>query len=425
MTEIAGAFDHPFRRPLVDELHSRPFPVIDAPAEAHFIALRPAHRSDRDRAAEHAQLARLLAGHDIAPPEPGTSHWVGKIGPWMLKWESHSEFVTYLLWAPDDGPAFSGPSPFSADWLENGAGRVLASARLRIEREDDDDRIATLCDTWFRTDSLAVSRVLDQALVIAGDFRTDSDGTMRFGLFAAPSTGPNRVGRVVQRVCEIETYRALAMFGLARARELAPDLADLEATLGGISEQMTARSAAPAETLDALLELGGRIERISSRSAFRFSASAAYEAIVSQRIAILREIRFRGRQTFGEFMTRRFDPAMRTVASTEHRLHRLSDRTMRIGELLRTRVEVERSGENRALLESLDRRSDQALRLQHTVEGLSVVAISYYATGLALYVAAPISERFGLSKGWTAAALVPLIILGAWLALRRIRARLH
>ncbi len=117
---------------------------------------------------------------------------------------------------------------------------------------------------------------------------------------------------------------------------------------------------------------------------------------MNQRIDVLREERFEGRQTFGEFMMRRFDPAMRTVKATERRLQAMADRAMRAGDLLRTRVDVERSAQNQKLLESMDRRADLQLRLQKTVEGLSVVAISYYAVNLAQL---PASDPFA-PHGW-------------------------
>ncbi|MCB1405337.1 MAG: DUF3422 family protein, partial [Rhodobacteraceae bacterium] len=61
-------------------------------------------------------------------------------------------------------------------------------------------------------------------------------------------------------------------------------------------------------------------------------------------------------------------------------------------------VEVARSAQNQSLLQSMDRRADLQLRLQHTVEGLSVVAISYYAVGLMANLALPFAEPFGLEK---------------------------
>ena len=135
---------------------------------------------------------------------------------------------------------------------------------------------------------------------------------------------------------------------------------------------------------------------------------------------MLREERFEGRQTLGEFMMRRFDPAMRTVKSAERRLQAMAERAMRAGKLLRTRVDVERSAQNQALLASMGRRADLQLRLQRTVEGLSVVAISYYAVNLAEYVAYPFAPE-GWSEGLVSAALTPPVVLVVWLAIRRIR----
>jgi uncharacterized membrane-anchored protein len=120
-------------------------------------------------------------------------------------------------------------------------------------------------------------------------------------------------------------------------------------------------------------------------------------------------------------MMRRYDPAMRTVKSAEGRLHRMAERAERAAELLRTRVDVERSAQNQKLLESMDRRADLQLRLQRTVEGLSTVAISYYAVNLAAYAVYPVAEPLGLTHGMTMAILTPVIIFLVWLMVRRIR----
>ena len=121
---------------------------------------------------------------------------------------------------------------------------------------------------------------------------------------------------------------------------------------------------------------------------------------------------------------RRFDPAMRTVQSLDSRLQDLISRAIRTGDLLRTRVDVERQTQNQELLSSMNRRADAQLRLQRTVESLSVVAISYYATGLSLYVLVPFSSLIGLSKWVLTAAVVPLVVGAVYLALRQIRKRI-
>ena len=174
-------------------------------------------------------------------------------------------------------------------------------------------------------------------------------------------------------------------------------------------------------TLKALLEISAELETLAAQSSFRFGATWAYEAIVNERIEALRETRHEGRQTFAEFMMRRYQPAMRTVRSAEERLAAMSNRGVRAANLLRTRVDVERSAQNQALLESMDKRSDLQLRLQRTVEGLSVVAISYYAVSLAGYLLYPLEEPTGLSRGFlTAIVTVPVVLL-VWAMIRRLR----
>lgn len=247
---------------------------------------------------------------------------------------------------------------------------------------------------------------------------------MRFAIFVTPEAGARRVGRVVQRVCEIETYKTMSMLGLTRVRALGPQIGAIDARLTELMGDMTGNVSQPADTLEALLKVSSELEKILALSSFRFGATGAYEALVNQRTSILREERFHGRQTIAEFMMRRFDPAMRTVKATEARLKTLAERAMRAGDLLRTRVDVERSAQNQALLESMDRRADAQLKLQRTVEGFSVAAISYYAVNLLGYLAYPFAEGLGLSKGMTLAILTPIVLALVFVMVRRMRNRI-
>ncbi len=421
--------DHPLRYQLVNELHARPFPVLKAPCRAAYLAIKPERdAAARDRDLDRAHLKDLLDRYAAPPPEPGATHYFGPIGKHFLKWESHTEFVTYTIFGdgvadrPFDAETFS---MFPDDWLSAAPGVRITSALIRVEENHDTARIEHRLDDWFVQESLAVSQVLDESAVIAGDFRLDAAGHMRFAVFVRPDCGARRVGRIVQRLCEIETYKTMSMLGLTRSRELGPRMGEIDRKLTRLMHDMTSEDASPESTLEALLATSSELENILAQTAFRFGATGAYEALVTQRISVLREERFNGRQTFSEFMTRRFDPAMRTVKSTEARLKSMSDRALRAGNLLRTRVDVERSAQNQTLLESMDRRADLQLRLQRTVEGLSVVAISYYAVNLVAYIAYPVTEPLGLSQGLATALATPLVILFVWLMVRRIRKSLH
>ncbi len=422
--------DHPQRYATVNELHARPFPAIEVPATAVYVAIKePSHAQNRDRARDRAHLLALLDRHGSAHPQPGATHFQGPIGRAELKWESHTEFVTYTAFTrgvsarPFD-PAEAEVMP--EDWLAEAPGRRLTSILIRVEpMPASEDELLRRVDGWFVPESLAVARVVDGAAVIAGDFRIDPAGHMRFAVFVAPGTGSRRVGRIVQRLCEIETYRAMSMLGLMRARELGTRLNALDPQLSALVSGLDNAEPAPETALHNLLTISAELESLAVQFSFRFGATAAYEAIVGQRIEVLREERVAGRQTFGEFMMRRYDPAMRTVKSAESRLEAMAERAERAAELLRTRVDVERSAQNQKLLESMDRRADLQLRLQRTVEGLSVVAISYYAVSLVSYLAAPLAKAAGWSKeGLTAALVLPVVLL-VWLMVRRIRNHLH
>jgi uncharacterized membrane-anchored protein len=214
------------------------------------------------------------------------------------------------------------------------------------------------------------------------------------------------------------------MLGLARVRGLGDRMGSIDHRLSDLMNEMSGEISRPDTTLKELLGVSAELEKILAETSFRFGATGAYEALVNQRVAVLREERFEGRQTMGEFMMRRFDPAMRTVKSGERRLQQMAERAMRAGDLLRTRVDVERSAQNQDLLASMDRRADLQLRLQKTVEGLSVVAISYYAVNLAkdlLYPLAP--ESWG--EGIVTAVLIPPVVLIVWLMIRRIRKKVE
>jgi len=418
--------DHPERYDLANELHARPFPSLKAPCHAVYLALKvPQNAAARDRELDRAHLLKLLDRFGATHPKPGATHYFGDLGKHKIKWECHTEFVTYTLFTEGVSPTPFDPKlfdAFPADWLAEAPGARITSALIRCELlEEAEDAALERAMEWFVPESVAMSRIVDDSALIAADFRIDTGGHMRFAVFARPDAGAPRVGRIVQRLTEIETYKTMSMLGFRRARDLSGSMGALDRDLTQLIDDMTGAVESPEAVLERLLRLASELENLRAKSTFRFGATAAYEAIVLDRIQILREDRIGSRQTFKEFMARRFDPAMRTIKSTEARLDAMAERATRAGNLLRTRVDVERQAQNQELLESMDRRADLQLRLQRTVEGLSVVAISYYAVNLASYLVSPATEPIGLAKATTTALLTPLVVLAVWLLIRRIR----
>jgi uncharacterized membrane-anchored protein len=426
--------EHDLRYALTNELHARPFAVLDAPGRAVFLAIMPpSAAAERDPAHDRAHLTAFIDRHGGAHPAPGASHHSADFGRFRLKWEHHTEFVSYTLCeegAADQLFQAGLAGQFPDDWLAAAPGVVIAAIQVEVIRVEGLEAAETLLRERLLPalsgESLACARVLDGNALAVGDFRIHEGGFVRFAVIVHGPAGPRRIGRAVQRLIEIETYRALAMLALPVARETGRRLNQIERELGQLVGQVAGADDAPPEAalLERLTALSAGIEALAAAAAFRFGAGGAYEAIVSQRIGMLREERLTGRQLFAEFMVRRFDPAMRTCHATERRLADLATRASRIAELLRTRVNVAVEAQNQELLESMNRRAALQLRLQQMVEGLSVVAISYYAVSLAGYLMAPLAPLAGLDKSvLTALTVIPVVAL-VWWSIRRLRKRI-
>ena len=349
-----------------------------------------------------------------------------------MKWECHTEFVSYTLYdeTGQTDTLFAGRlmDHLPEDWLDAATGDIIAAVQLELLRVPDqaaaEQMVAGPLAAFFNLESLAVSRVLDGNGIAMGDFRIHEGGFTRFALVLSDAQGPRRTGRICQRLLDIEVYRMMSMLALPIARKTARRLNEVERELTRVTQSVTGDAPggpSDAELFTQLTALSAEIESLAASSAFRFGAGKAYETIVHERLEMLREARVAGRQLFREFMLRRFDPAMRTVHAAESRLTALSVRAARVAELLRTRVNVALEAQNKNLLESMDQRAALQLRLQQTVEGLSVVAISYYAVSLAGYLLAPMANAVGIDKtSATALAALP-IIAGVWWFVRRIR----
>ena len=425
---MAPITDHPLRYALTGELHARPFPNIKAPQIVAFLAIKQAGDAaarDRDRGADMEHLVALLNHYGAPLPDKDATHYYGAMGKYHLKWEQHTEFVTYTAFGDELSNRPFDPAEFDvfpAHWLEEAPGQRLTSSLLRLmPMPKKTDVIVESLREWFVPESLACAHVLDGAAVVASDFRIDPAGHTRFAAFVPASTGSRRVGRIIQRLLEIETYKTMSMLGFALTREIGGQVGKMDHQVSDLMAKMSAQEMKAEETLNALLDVSVELENVVAQTSFRFAGTAAYQAIVQERIQALREARFEGRQGFGEFMTRRYEPAMRTVVSMERRLERMSARALRASDLLRTRVDVERSAQNQSILESMDKRADLQLRLQRTVEGLSVVAISYYAVSLAGYALYPLAGYLGLSKGLLTALVTLPVVLLVWGAVRKLR----
>ena len=273
-------------------------------------------------------------------------------------------------------------------------------------------------------DTLVASTVADGLGEVYTDFAIHADGFSRMILFAG-NLSPRRLGRLVQRLLEIETYRMAALLGLPAAREAANVLASAERELAELAQfiRSATREDEP-QLLDRLTKLAGQVESQHAATHSRFSASSAYFELVDKRIDDIDETRLGNMQTIRDFMDRRLTPARSTCEWATRRQDALSQRVSRISNLLRTRVEIEQQQSSQALLATMNQRQGVQLKLQSTVEGLSVAAITYYIVGLISYLAKG-AQGLGwpLSPETTAACAIPFVAVGIWWSLRRLHHR--
>ncbi|HEX7891878.1 MAG TPA: DUF3422 domain-containing protein [Ramlibacter sp.] len=423
---MAQPSSHPQRIALHNEIHARPPEAMAAPlALSHVVMAGDAAERDASR----AHLASLLRDHHLPLPDAQTTHLRMDVGGFRIRWELHTEFVTWTFSHAFDADGFGDQEPQPAihevpqEWLAALPGQCLAALHLWVLPGDPPPPHA-LTRHVLHEETLVGSGVGGGQGAVFTDFAIHADGHSRMVLFS-DGLSPRRLGRMVQRLLEIDTYRMAALLGLPAARESAALLGVAEKELAALAEAIRAagRDEEP-QLLDRLTRLAGQVESHYAATHSRFSASAAYFELVDQRLQDIHESRLPGLQTLGEFIERRLSPARATCAWAVRRQDALSQRVSRISNLLRTRVEIDQQQSSQALLKTMNRRQDLQLKLQATVEGLSVAAITYYIVGLVSYLA-----KGAQALGWpfspegTAAVAIPVVALGVWLSLRRLHAR--
>lgn len=418
---------HPQRVALHNEIHARPPEALVAPlALTHVVMLCDAAQ----REASRAHVAALLRDHHLPAPDADCTHLRMDVGGLRLRWELHTEFVTWTFSRVFDAAGFGDSEPEAAvaqvprAWLAGLPGRWLAGTHLWVLPTADFGD-ASLVRHVLHEDTLVGSTVADGHGEVYTDFALHADGFSRMVLMVGGFT-PRRLGRLVQQLLEIDSYRMMALLALPVARAAFAALGAAEGELAALAGAIrNADRADEPQLLDRLTKLAGEVESQYAATHSRFSASAAYFELVDRRIEGIGESRLAGLQTLGEFIQRRLSPARSTCEWAARRQEALSQRISRTSNLLRTRVEIEQQESSQQLLVAMNRRQGLQLKMQSTVEGLSVAAITYYIVGLVSYLA-----KGGKELGWpwspetTAAAAIPVVVLVVWGLLRRLHQRL-
>lgn len=417
--------DHPDRIVLADEVHARPPEPLETPARATYVAVLI---EPHERASELAHLGRLCAGHGMAGPASGATHFSATLGALRFKWERHGEFSGYTFFTRGRSPQpFAEPPTASLPpgWLAAIPGATVVAAHAELVPAGAEPPDPASLAPYFDGNIVVGAEIGDGAGLAFTDFRIHADGCARFVVLNRGFT-PRQAGRMLQRLFEIEAYRMMALLALPLARRQSPRIVAIEKSLAELTDDIARDHGGHDEALlHQLTRLAAEVESGLAASQFRFGACRAYFELVTRRIAELREVRLSGVQTIEEFMARRLTPAVNTCATVSQRLHDLSERVAQASALLSTRVEIARERQNQSLLGSMDRRAKLQLRLQQTVEGLSVAAIVYYVAGLVGYGAKALKAAgVHIDPDLTVGLVIPVVAVLVMLALRRAHHRI-
>jgi uncharacterized membrane-anchored protein len=374
---------HPLREELYEEVHERPSPMLRAPMRAsHMVFLTDEH--SQEEAFDH--VCRLARRYSANLPNAHSTCYYQDLGGFEIRWEKHTEFSSYtFLRRGITDPPFSDNAlaVLPVDWLEATPGLMIAAAHCVISDAPAPDPFGPELADWFEGQTLFGSRIVDDRARVFTTLRLHSDGFGRILLF-------NK------------------------------ELAEIMDEFGGVSDGNEDQ-----RLLNELTSLAAEVEHYRSATNYRFAATRAYDSLVGRRKDDLREIKFSGMSSIGKFLERRLEPAIRTCQAVEDQLESVSRRIDRATDLLGARVDVGIESQNQQLLGEMNRRGKLQLRMQQTVEGLSVAAISYYSVGLL---------KFGMNAmaaaGWPvnpdigAGLSVPVVVVTVWWLIRKVRRRL-
>jgi len=414
--------EHPLRHTLNDEVLSRPPVPLHSPEVVTYLAFL---HQDGSAGREPLHLQQLAEQLGVTALETDSGQVFLDLGDFRFRWARHNEFSSYTFIRKASADTLHEEHALHAVptiWRQEIPGQLIIATHVIVKPSDTYAPQTAIEQLAPDGPPVVVSQISQGAGWIFTDFRIE-EGFSRFTLINETLT-PRQTGRAVQRLLEIETYRIIALLAFPVAKRVARLLSRTEDELADLVKRMGKSDSSADERgiLSRLTRLAADVEESVATTTYRFGAAAAYYSLVKLRINELRELRVQGFPTVREFMERRLNPALDTCATIARRQEDLSERIARNSQLLRTRVEVELEGQNQMLLEQMNQRAKLQLRLQETVEGLSIVAITYYGSQLIHYLSRGVQQHIApLTPEIITAVAIPVIAVTVFLGLRRMR----
>ena len=404
-----------------DELHARPYIKLSNNLKVFHFAYLIKENDDKK---SWIYLDKFLGKINFQNlPKEASKYWVAEGRDLIIRYECHTEFISLTLIYPNkiENKNRNKPKLFDenflrllpTDFLKKFPGEHFLSSWIEMVPSKHIFKPIDI-ERFFYHDNFAGSNVAEDGANVFMSFKSDRTNFLGSGFrrvfIQNKKLRTRRTGRLLQRLVELETYQVLSLLGLPQVRQESLNLINLEKQITEITKSVSRTTKKNLDKksitypdyqkdLNELSYVVAKIEEIDSSTNYRLSATAAYYKLVEQRITDLREDRLESFQTNNEFLSRRLQPAIRTSEAFSRRLESLATRAQRADNLVRTQIEMGVQIQNKDLLESMELRARAQLRLQETVESLSIVAITYYIVGLLSTLVDPISfDNFLISK---------------------------
>ncbi len=418
---------HPLREELYNELHIRPFYLLSSPQQVTHVAGSCNNREELLKSYE--LLCDLCRRYDVNIPTQQSINYHESFGDFAVHWELHAEFYSFTFMHPVISPGdpfdYTAIDLLPADWVSKLPGQILTAFHCVIDTGEL-SYDSTSLSRYFEGHQVIASKVFSGKAQVYTAFKLHGDHYGRF-IVCHDNLTISQLGQLNRRLTDLETYRLLTLMALPIAKKIAPQLLDMDRQLADILSVVTDLDTTKSERslLETLSSIEAQLESYRTETNHRFSATRAYYQLVNDRLDGLKEEQLEGFASMGEFIKRRLTPAIRTCESVRDWMEDLSRRIERASDLMRTRVNLVLQEQNRSQLTAMNRRSKLQFRLQETVEGLSIAAISYYAVGLLSYIFSglPLKE-LGVDKNRLLATAIPFVIVVIWFTTRRIKRRL-
>lgn len=414
---------HPLRDVLDKELQQRTFPALSAPCRLcqFMLTVSPASRSSElsfmQQLASQQGSHFSETDHDINLPLFGGT----------LRFEKHGEFSSYVFIQPgSDKQLFDDPLDFlpGKSWLDDIPGQVFRVVQLSVVTPAQLKANGNI-NMLFNPDNCISSLLAGQKARIWTDFQKHAEGAGRM-LLLDQGLSPAALGRLVQQLFDLGNYRKLSLLGWPMSRQALAKLNLLEQQLSDITQRIEHQRSDDERLLNEITTMAAQTEHLIAETSSRLQATAAYYQLTLDRIKGLNETPIEGLLSLQDFTERRLTPAFRTSESVVFRQNALSGRLGRSTELLRTRINLKLEQQNQQLLASMDKRAKLQLNMQQMVEGLSLVAISYYAVQLADKALYALSYWLpGLNVGKWQSISLPLVVVIVAAVLLWINRQLH